>query len=29
VHEVLPLTQIAPKLIEKLRSSAGMSVNRV
>ncbi|HEX6707689.1 MAG TPA: chemotaxis response regulator protein-glutamate methylesterase [Albitalea sp.] len=28
-HEVLPLTQIAPKLIERLRSTAGMSINRV
>jgi two-component system chemotaxis response regulator CheB len=28
-HEVLPLTQIAPKLIERLRSTAGMSLNRV
>jgi two-component system, chemotaxis family, protein-glutamate methylesterase/glutaminase len=28
-HEVLPLTQIAPKLIERLRSTAGMSTNRV
>jgi two-component system, chemotaxis family, protein-glutamate methylesterase/glutaminase len=28
-HEVLPLTQIAPKLIERLRSTAGMSMNRV
>jgi two-component system chemotaxis response regulator CheB len=27
--EVLPLTQIAPKLIERLRSTAGMSLNRV
>ncbi len=29
VHEVLPLTQIAPKLIERLRSTAGLSMNRV
>jgi two-component system chemotaxis response regulator CheB len=28
-HEVLPLTEIAPKLIERLRSTAGMSLNRV
>lgn len=28
-HEVLPLSQIAPKLIERLRSTAGMSLNRV
>ncbi|WP_372526718.1 chemotaxis response regulator protein-glutamate methylesterase [Piscinibacter sp.] len=28
-NEVLPLTQIAPKLIERLRSTAGMSLNRV
>ena len=28
-HEVLPLTQIAPKLIERLRSTSGMSMNRV
>ncbi|MBX3621060.1 MAG: chemotaxis response regulator protein-glutamate methylesterase [Rhizobacter sp.] len=28
-HEVLPLTQIAPKLIERLRSTAGLSTNRV
>ena len=28
-HEVLPLTQMAPKLIERLRSAAGMSMNRV
>jgi two-component system chemotaxis response regulator CheB len=28
-HEVLPLTHIAPKLIERLRSTAGMSTNRV
>ncbi|MGY4830417.1 protein-glutamate methylesterase/protein-glutamine glutaminase [Sphaerotilaceae bacterium SBD11-9] len=28
-HEVLPLTQIAPKLIERLRSTSGMSTNRV
>ncbi|MBT9494856.1 MAG: chemotaxis response regulator protein-glutamate methylesterase, partial [Paucibacter sp.] len=27
--EVLPLTQIAPRLIERLRSTAGMSMNRV
>lgn len=28
-QEVLPLTQIAPRLIERLRSTAGMSINRV
>ena len=28
-HEVLPLQQIAPKLIERLRSTAGISTNRV
>lgn len=28
-HEVLPLNQIAPKLIERLRTTAGMSINRV
>jgi len=28
-HEVLPLAQIAPRLIERLRSTAGMSHNRV
>lgn len=28
-HEVLPLSQIAPRLIERLRSSAGMSHTRV
>jgi two-component system, chemotaxis family, protein-glutamate methylesterase/glutaminase len=28
-HEVLPLSQMAPKLIERLRSTAGMSLNRV
>ncbi|MEO8154039.1 MAG: chemotaxis response regulator protein-glutamate methylesterase [Rhizobacter sp.] len=28
-HEVLPLTQIAHKLIERLRSTSGMSTNRV
>jgi len=28
-NEVLPLTQIAPRLIERLRSTAGMSHNRV
>ena len=28
-NEVLPLSQIAPKLIERLRSTAGMSLNRV
>ncbi|MDN3545455.1 MAG: chemotaxis response regulator protein-glutamate methylesterase [Roseateles asaccharophilus] len=27
--EVLPLSQIAPRLIERLRSTAGMSLNRV
>lgn len=29
VHEVLPLSQIAPHLIERLRATAGMSLNRV
>jgi two-component system chemotaxis response regulator CheB len=29
VHDVLTLAQIAPKLIERLRSTAGMSMNRV
>ncbi len=28
-HEVVPLNQIAPKLIERLRSTSGMSLNRV
>lgn len=28
-HEVLPLAQIAPRLIERLRSTAGGSMNRV
>jgi two-component system, chemotaxis family, protein-glutamate methylesterase/glutaminase len=28
-HEVLPVTQIAPKLIERLRSTAGMNTTRV
>ncbi|WP_119155641.1 protein-glutamate methylesterase/protein-glutamine glutaminase [Caldimonas tepidiphila] len=28
-HEVLPLAQIAPHLMERLRSTAGMSINRV
>jgi len=28
-HEVMPLLQIAPKLIERLRSTAGMSTTRV
>lgn len=28
-HEVLPLSQIAPRLIERLRSTAGMAHNRV
>jgi two-component system chemotaxis response regulator CheB len=28
-HEVLPLGQIAPHLLERLRSTAGMSTNRV
>jgi two-component system chemotaxis response regulator CheB len=28
-HEVLPLQQIAPKLIERLRSTAGLAINRV
>jgi two-component system chemotaxis response regulator CheB len=28
-HEVLPLTEIAPHLIERLRSTAGTSLNRV
>ena len=29
VHEVLPVTQIGPKLIERLRSTAGMNTTRV
>jgi two-component system chemotaxis response regulator CheB len=28
-HEVLPLTQIAPHLIDRLRSTSGLSTNRV
>ena len=28
-HEVLPLAQIAPRLIERLRSSTGLSTNRL
>ena len=28
-HEVLPLSQIAPRLVERLRSSSGLSHNRV
>ena len=28
-HEVLPLSQIAPRLIERLRSTSGLSTNRV
>ena len=28
-HEVLPLSQIAPKLLERLRSTGGLSINRV
>ena len=28
-HEVLPLTQIAPHLIDRLRSTSGLSLNRV
>jgi two-component system chemotaxis response regulator CheB len=28
-HEVLPVTQIAPKLIERLRSTSGLSTTRV
>ncbi len=28
-HEVLPLSQIAPHLLERLRSTAGLSLNRV
>ena len=28
-HEVLPLHQIAGKLIERLRSTSGVSLNRV
>jgi two-component system, chemotaxis family, protein-glutamate methylesterase/glutaminase len=28
-NEVLPLNQIAPKLIERLKSTAGLSINRV
>jgi two-component system chemotaxis response regulator CheB len=27
--EVLPLTRIAPRLIERLRASAGLALNRV
>lgn len=29
VHEVLPLREIAPRLIERLRSTGGLSINRV
>jgi two-component system chemotaxis response regulator CheB len=29
VHEVLPLARIAPALLDHLRSTAGMSLNRV
>jgi two-component system, chemotaxis family, protein-glutamate methylesterase/glutaminase len=29
VHEVLPVTQIGPKLIERLRSTAGLNTTRV
>ena len=29
VHEVLPLGQIAPKLLDKLRSTASLSTNRI
>ena len=29
VHEVLPLGQIAPRLLEKLRSTASLSTNRI
>jgi two-component system, chemotaxis family, protein-glutamate methylesterase/glutaminase len=28
-HEVLPLKDIAPRLLEKLRSVGGLSMNRV
>ncbi len=28
-HEVLPLTQIAPKLLDRLRATGGVSINRV
>jgi two-component system chemotaxis response regulator CheB len=28
-HEVLPLKQIGPRIMERLRSTAGMSLNRV
>jgi two-component system chemotaxis response regulator CheB len=28
-HEVLPLAQVAPRLIERLRSTSGLSINRV
>jgi two-component system, chemotaxis family, protein-glutamate methylesterase/glutaminase len=29
VHEVLPLSAIAPRLLERLRSTAGISTNRL
>ena len=29
VQEVLPLAQIAPHLLERLRATAGMSINRL
>jgi two-component system chemotaxis response regulator CheB len=29
VHEVLPLAQIALHLLERLRTTAGMSINRI
>ena len=28
-HEILPLAQIAPHLLERLRSTAGMAIHRV
>ena len=28
-HEVLPLVKIAPHVIERLRSTSGLSMNRV
>jgi two-component system chemotaxis response regulator CheB len=28
-HEVLPLTQIAPRLLDHLRRTSGVSLNRV
>ena len=29
VHEVLPLAQIAPHLLERLRTTSGLSINRL